>query len=87
MQWSGWVGSDEHQDAEPTLSRAGRHDAALWVAGTRVRRAQRLLEATALSVEQVAAEVGFRSSAVLREHFRQTVGTSPQAYRRSFTTR
>jgi len=74
-----------------TLSRRFREQVgttpALWVARARVRRAQRLLETTALSVERVAAEVGFRSSAVLREHFGQTVGTSPQAYRRSFRTR
>jgi transcriptional regulator GlxA family with amidase domain len=57
---------------------------ALWVGRARVRRAQRLLETTDLSVERVAAEVGFGSSAVLREHFGRIVGTSPQAYRRSF---
>jgi transcriptional regulator GlxA family with amidase domain len=56
-----------------------------WVTGARVRRAQCLLETTDLSVERVAAEVGFGSSAVLREHFGAIVGTSPQAYRRSFS--
>jgi len=57
---------------------------ALWVAGARVRRAQCLLETTDLSVERVATEVGFGSSAVLRERFCRIVGTSPQAYRRAF---
>ncbi|MCU1282022.1 MAG: Transcriptional regulator [bacterium] len=57
---------------------------ARWVTRARVRRAQRLLETTKLSVERVAADVGFGSSTVLREHFGQIVGTSPQAYRRSF---
>jgi transcriptional regulator GlxA family with amidase domain len=72
-----------------TLSRRFREQVgttpALWVTRARVRRAQRLLETTDLTVEEVTEEVGFRSSAVLREHFRQIVGTSPQAYRRSFT--
>src|SRR2546426_2234026 len=71
-----------------TLSRRFRQQVgttpALWVSRARVRRAQRLLETTDLSVERVAAGVGFRSSAVLREHFGQIVGTSPQGYRRSF---
>ena len=71
-----------------TLSRRFRQQVgttpALWVSRARVRCAQRLLETTDLSVEQVAAGVGFGSSAVLREHFGQIVGTSPQGYRRSF---
>jgi transcriptional regulator GlxA family with amidase domain len=60
---------------------------ALWVTRARVRRAQRLLETTELAVERIAAEAGFGSSAVLREHFGQIVGTSPQAYRRAFQVR
>jgi transcriptional regulator GlxA family with amidase domain len=71
-----------------TLSRRFREQVgttpALWVAGARVRRAQRLLETSRLSVERIAAEVGFGSAAVLRERFSRIVGTSPQAYRRSF---
>jgi len=71
-----------------TLSRRFREQVgttpALWVTDARVRRAQRLLEITDLSVERIAAEVGFGSSAVLREHFGRIVGTSPQAYRRAF---
>lgn len=57
---------------------------AAWIAGARVRRAQRLLETTTLSIEALAGEVGFASSAVLRTRFRELVGTSPQAYRRTF---
>lgn len=71
-----------------TLSRRFREQVgttpALWVTRARVRRAQRLLETTALAIEQVAAEVGFGSPTVLREHFGRIVGTSPLAYRRSF---
>ncbi len=72
-----------------TLSRRFRQQVgttpARWVSRARIRRAQRLLETTDFSVEKVAAEAGFGSSAVLRDHFAQIVGTSPQAYRRSFT--
>ena len=57
---------------------------ARWVAHARVRRAQHLLETTRRSMEQVASDVGFCSSAVFREQFRQLVGTSPLQYRRSF---
>ena len=57
---------------------------ALWVAQARVRRAQRLLEATDLSVEQVATAVGFGSAAVLRTQFRRRTDTSPQSNRRAF---
>jgi transcriptional regulator GlxA family with amidase domain len=71
-----------------TLSRHFRHQVgttpALWITRARVRRAQRLLETTDLSIERIAAEVGFGSSTVLRDHFRRVVGTSPQAYRRTF---
>lgn len=56
---------------------------AAWIARARVARAQRLLETTGLSVERVAAEVGFASSTVLREHFSRVLGTSPRAYRLS----
>lgn len=57
---------------------------AQWVCSARVRRAQQLLETTGLSVEEVAAQSGFRSASVLREHFGGTIGTTPLAYRRSF---
>jgi len=59
---------------------------AQWVATTRVRRAQLLLETTPLSIEDIAAEAGFRSASVLREHFKSTVGVSPIAWRRSFAS-
>jgi transcriptional regulator GlxA family with amidase domain len=72
-----------------TLSRRFREQVgatpASWIAQVRVRRAQRLLETTHLSIEQVAAEVGFGSAAVLREHFGNVVGTSPLTYRRAFS--
>jgi transcriptional regulator GlxA family with amidase domain len=72
-----------------TLSRRFREQVggtpAAWIAQARVRRAQRLLETTDLSIEQVAAEAGFGSATVLRAHFGDVVGTSPLAYRRAFS--
>jgi len=55
-----------------------------WLLGQRVVEAQRLLEETDLSVEAIATRVGFGSAAVLRHHFTRRVGTTPQAYRRTF---
>lgn len=55
-----------------------------WVLQERTARARSLLEATALSIEQVATSVGFRSADVLRHHFRTRFGTSPARYRLGF---
>ena len=71
-----------------TLSRRFREQMgttpAAWIGRARVRRAQQLLETTDLLVERIAAEVGFGSSTVLRDHFSRIAGISPQAHRRSF---
>jgi transcriptional regulator GlxA family with amidase domain len=56
-----------------------------WLIGRRVAEAQRLLEGTALSVEDVAARCGFGGAVALRQHFGRVVGTSPTAYRRAFS--
>ena len=39
---------------------------------------------TTLSIEQVAAAVGFESVTTFREYFNRLVGTNPQSYRRTF---
>jgi transcriptional regulator GlxA family with amidase domain len=57
---------------------------AAWIARARVARAQRLLETTHRSVDDVALAVGFSSSTVLREHFSRILGPSPGAYKHSF---
>lgn len=57
-----------------------------WLLQQRVLRARELLERSDASVEQVAADVGFSSAALLRSHFQSIVGTSPQRYRRAFST-
>jgi transcriptional regulator GlxA family with amidase domain len=72
-----------------TLSRRFREQVgttpAAWITRARVRRAQQLLETTELSIERVAADAGFGSAAVLREHFGGIVGTNPLTYRRAFS--
>jgi transcriptional regulator GlxA family with amidase domain len=55
-----------------------------WLLAQRVRRAQELLETTALSIEQVATAAGFGSAAAFRDRFSKLVGASPQVYRRTF---
>jgi transcriptional regulator GlxA family with amidase domain len=56
-----------------------------WLIGRRLQRARELLETTDLSVEDVASWCGFGSAIALRQHFRRTVGTTPLAYRQTFT--
>ena len=58
-----------------------------WLQQERVRRAQHLLEATALSVERVATASGLGSAANLRRQFTRQVGVAPLAYRRAFQDR
>lgn len=48
----------------------------------RMERAEVLLMTTFLSVKQIAAACGYRSSASLVRAFRQAVGQSPGKYRR-----
>lgn len=55
-----------------------------WVLRQRILHAQRLLEETDLSVDAIAAAVGFATAVTLRPHFRRFVGVSPQAYRRNY---
>ncbi len=55
-----------------------------WLAMERIARAQQLLETTDISIERVAAEVGFGTALSLRQHFARQVGTSPSLYRRAF---
>lgn len=55
-----------------------------WVQAQRVALAEQLLEQGGYTVEQVAARVGFGSTAVLRHHFGRLRRTTPTAYRRLF---
>ncbi|MDQ1050531.1 GlxA family transcriptional regulator [Streptomyces sp. V4I2] len=57
-----------------------------WLIQQRLSRARHLLEATDLSVDQIAGQVGFATGASLRQHLHASIGVSPQAYRRTFQT-
>lgn len=55
-----------------------------WLLSQRVLLASRLLETTDDAIERVAFRCGMGTAASLRVHFQRAVGTSPQAYRRTF---
>ncbi|MET0134999.1 MAG: helix-turn-helix domain-containing protein [Kibdelosporangium sp.] len=55
-----------------------------WLSTQRVLHAQRLLEETPLSVEEIAHQCGFGSAALLRHHFNKVIGVGPKDYRRTF---
>jgi transcriptional regulator GlxA family with amidase domain len=55
-----------------------------WLLVQRVREAQRLLETTDRSVDDIASRCGLGSAANLRLHFARVVGTTPTAYRQMF---
>ncbi|MHA6760136.1 GlxA family transcriptional regulator [Streptacidiphilus sp. PAMC 29251] len=58
-----------------------------WLISQRVLQAQRLLETTEASVDEVARRCGFRSPVALRGHFRRQLGVSPAVYRTTFRSR
>ncbi|KQP13247.1 GlxA family transcriptional regulator [Pseudorhodoferax sp. Leaf267] len=55
-----------------------------WLVAERIGKAQQLLETTDLTIERVAADVGFGTALSLRHHFARLVHTSPSSYRRAF---
>ncbi|MFI6034914.1 GlxA family transcriptional regulator [Streptomyces sp. NPDC051315] len=57
-----------------------------WLIQQRVEHARHLLEASDLTVDQIAGRVGFATGASLRQHLHAAIGVSPQAYRRTFQT-
>jgi AraC family transcriptional activator FtrA len=56
-----------------------------WLTYQRLLSAQRRLETTAESMDEIAQAVGLQTAAALRHHFRRRFHTTPTAYRRSFT--
>lgn len=56
-----------------------------WLTERRLDRAQALLEAGTLPVEEIAVACGYASAAALRHQFGRHRGTSPSAYRRAFS--
>jgi transcriptional regulator GlxA family with amidase domain len=55
-----------------------------WIIRQRISRARELLEATDLTIDQIAARAGFATAASLRQHMHATIGVAPLAYRRTF---
>ncbi|WP_103350597.1 GlxA family transcriptional regulator [Amycolatopsis sp. CA-128772] len=55
-----------------------------WLTERRLDRAQALLEAGRLSVEDIATACGYASAAALRHQFSRLRGTSPSSYRTAF---
>lgn len=58
-----------------------------WLNRQRLLRAQQLLEASDLNLEEIARETGFGTAAVMRHHFVKVLQTTPTAYRRVFGVR
>jgi AraC family transcriptional activator FtrA len=58
-----------------------------WLAAARIREARRLLEATDLPVEAIAARCGLGSAANLRVHLARDAGATPTAYRAAYQGR
>ncbi len=56
-----------------------------WLTHQRLLAAQRRLEITADSIDEIADAVGLQTAATLRLHFRRALGTTPTAYRRRFS--
>ena len=57
-----------------------------WLTHQRLIAAQRHLETTRDSVDEVAEAVGFETPETLRFHFRRAFGVSPMSYRKRFST-
>jgi AraC family transcriptional activator FtrA len=55
-----------------------------WLTHQRLFAAQRRLETTEESIDQIAEAVGMQTAATLRKHFSRGLGTTPTAYRRRF---
>lgn len=55
-----------------------------WLTHQRLFAAQRRLETTEESIDQIAEAVGLHTAATLRQHFSAALRTTPTAYRRQF---
>ena len=55
-----------------------------WLNTERIRFSCTLLETTHLSIEKIAERSGFNNSVSFRKKFRETYGTSPQMWRKTF---
>ncbi|MEG9545102.1 helix-turn-helix domain-containing protein [Mannheimia sp. HC-2023] len=55
-----------------------------WLIETRLQRGRELLESSDLSIEQIAAEIGFQTATSFRQHFKTKHFVSPSQWRRNF---
>ncbi|PJG84792.1 GlxA family transcriptional regulator [Conservatibacter flavescens] len=55
-----------------------------WLIAERLQKSLTLLESTHLSIEQIAAEIGFQSAVSFREHFKAKYQVSPNQWRKTF---
>ncbi|MEW1610764.1 MULTISPECIES: helix-turn-helix domain-containing protein [unclassified Streptomyces] len=55
-----------------------------WLLRQRVLLAQHLLETSDQTIDTIAGQTGFGTAATLRHQFVRTLGTTPNAYRRTF---
>ena len=58
-----------------------------WLLRQRVVLAQRLLETSDASIDEIAQRCGLGTATNLRQHFQRIVRTAPNAYRRTFQAR
>jgi AraC family transcriptional regulator, transcriptional activator FtrA len=58
-----------------------------WLTHQRLLAAQRRLETTRESVDEIAEAVGLKTAATLRLHFRRSLRTTPTAYRHRFSVK
>lgn len=58
---------------------------ARWLLNIRLGEARDYLETSDISIEQIAAHTGFGTPTNLRHHFREHMGTTPTAYRQTFS--
>lgn len=56
-----------------------------WVLRARIDLARELLERSDLGMEEIADRTGLGTGANLRLHFQRILGTSPTAYRQTFS--
>lgn len=74
-----------------TFARGFRHETGTtplrWLNRQRLSIAQVRLETTDESIEEIAESVGLGTAANLRQHFHQTLGTTPTTYRQQFCGR
>jgi hypothetical protein len=73
--------------ADPGLPRRYEFTVCAPVPAARIREARRLLEATDLPVEVIAARCGLGTAANLRLHLARDAGATPTAYRAAYQGR